>query len=238
MLHDVKLPAAYARRLYTGYLGLFLTGIFLLNVHGCTQKSEAQQNDSDTGVTMPEEGVPMEDEQAAVVMGPEDADHFWVFAESKDELGTGGEFHVYVDPERYPDALASFAKYGVGVGGALPVHRHDKTEEIAYFLSGEGVVQIFENGSPRDVPVRSGHVWYTPPGAWHAVRNTGDEPLTLIFATIPNEKQGLLSFFRRIGTKPGVEGTPLSPEDFSRLATEHDLILKPPSTDESSSSSR
>ncbi len=166
----------------------------------------------------------------SIVMSPADGDPLWVFAETKDRLGPGGEFHIYVDPVKFPDALASFAKFGLGVGGALPAHRHDKTEEIAYFLSGEGVLTVFEDGSPEDVPVRAGYVTYTPPGSWHAIKNTGEEPLTLVFAAIPNEKKGLLSFFRRIGAKPGQEATPLSPEDFARIAAEHDLILRPPDT--------
>ncbi len=158
---------------------------------------------------------------SSVVMGPEDGDHF---------RAAGGEFQIFVDPVTFPGARASFAKFGLGVGGALPVHRHDKTEEIGYFLSGEGIVTVYEGESPKDIPVREGYVVYIPPGSWHTIKNTGDETFSLVFATIPNEKQGLLSFFRRIGAKPGEEASPLSPEDFSRLAAEHDLILRPPDT--------
>jgi oxalate decarboxylase/phosphoglucose isomerase-like protein (cupin superfamily) len=165
-------------------------------------------------------------------MGPEGGDHLWVNAESKDNLGSGGEFQIYVDPVTFPKASASFAKFSLGVGGALPVHRHDKTEEIGYFLAGEGVVTVYENGAPREIPVREGHVVYVPPGSWHTIKNTGQTPFSLVFATIPNEKKGLLSFFRRIGVRPGAEATPLSAEDFARLAAEHDLILRPPDMDE------
>lgn len=170
--------------------------------------------------------------RASVVLGPEDADHLWVFAESKDALGSGGEFHIYVDPERFPEASASFAKFGLGVGGSLPVHRHDKTEEIGYFLSGEGTVTVYEEDSATEIPVSAGYVVYIPPGSWHTIKNTGQEPFTLVFATIPNEEKGLLSFFRRIGAKPGEEATPVSADDFARLAAEHDLILRPPAADE------
>lgn len=62
--------------------------------------------------------------------------------------------------------------------------------------------------------------------------NTGDEPLAMVFATIPNEKKGLLSFFRGISAKPGEEpATTLSPEEFGRIAAEHDMILRPPAED-------
>ncbi len=163
------------------------------------------------------------------VWGPDEGDRLWVFAESKDELGAGGEFHIYVDPDTHPQAKASFAKFSLGVGGALPEHRHNKTEEIAYFISGVGVVKTVHGEEIQEVPVGPGYVWYNPPGVWHAVTNTGEEPLAMVFATIPNEKKGLLSFFRQISAKPGQEPpATLSPEEFGRIATEHDMILRPP----------
>lgn len=190
-------------------------------ISGCNTV-ESQQN-GELSASSASDNAP-----SSIVMGPEDGDHLWVFAESKDKLGPGGEFRIFVDPETFPEAKASFAKFGLGVGGALPVHRHDKTEEIGYFLSGEGVVTVYEEGKPKDIPVREGYVVYIPPGSWHTIKNTGQESLSLVFATIPNEKKGLLSFFRRIGVKPGEEATPLAAEDFARLAAEHDLILRPP----------
>lgn len=218
ILRSLPINGNPARRLQSSALAVLA---LLVAVWGCTS-AESQQKDETSTRSAGETAPP------SVVMRSQDGDHFWVFAEAKDKLGSGGEFHVYVDPVRFPKALASFAKFGLGVGGALPVHRHDKTEEIAYFLSGEGTLTVYENGSAKDIPVRAGYVTYTPPGSWHAIKNTGNGPLTLVFAAIPNEKKGLLSFFRRIGVKPGEVATPLSPEDFARIAAEHDLILRPP----------
>lgn len=162
------------------------------------------------------------------VWAPGEGEQLWIFPESPETLGSGGEFHVYVDPETVPDARASFARFALGVGGALPEHRHARTEEIAYFISGRGVARLFEGGEARDVEVGPGHVWYNPPGAWHAIRNTGDEPLVLVFATIPNAEKGLMSFFRAISVKPGEEPEALPAEEFARLAAEHDMLLRPP----------
>lgn len=173
------------------------------------------------------EASPEPEPRDARIWAAGEGDRFWVFPESRDHLGSGGEFHVYVDAETMPEARASFARYDLGVGGALPEHRHDRTEEIAYFVSGQGVARLFEAGEPRDVAVGPGSVWYNPPGAWHAITNTGDEPLVLVFATIPNEEKGLLSFFRRISVRPGEEPVSLPPEEFGRIAAEHDLILRP-----------
>lgn len=87
---------------------------------------------------------------------------------------------------------------------------------------------MYDGDQPKDVPAGPGYAAYMPPGSWHAMKDTGDEPLTLVFATIPNDKKGLLSFFRRIAAKPGELATPLSPEDFAGIAAEHDLILRLP----------
>lgn len=165
------------------------------------------------------------------IMGPNSGQHLWIFPESKDKLGSGGKLQIFMDPESHPHASAGFAKYEMGVGGALPEHKHEKTEEIAYFLSGEGVVITYINEKRQETPVKEGYVWYTPPGEWHSFKNTGKEPLKLVFANIPNAEKGLLSFFKKIGAKPGKESTVFSPEEFARIATEHDLILKPAKID-------
>jgi len=165
------------------------------------------------------------------IMAPEDAQQLWIFPESTDKLGSGGLMEIYMDPESHPNASSGFAKYELGVGGALPEHKHNKTEEIAYFLSGKGVVISYENDKRKETKIKEGYVWYTAPGEWHSFQNTGDEPLKLVFATIPNAKHGLLTFFKKVGAEPGKQGTALSPEEFGKLATDNDLILKPAKVD-------
>jgi len=165
--------------------------------------------------------------QPMVVMPPTAGERLWSFHERGDALGAGGELQIFIDPQTHPHAKASFARYTLGVGGALPVHRHDKTEEFAYIISGLGeAVGLDEDGTEIETPISGGYVWYVPPGAWHALRNTGTTPLTLIFAAVPNEEKGLLSFFRRISVKPGEDPIAIAPEDLERLAAEHDLILR------------
>ncbi|MBN4047265.1 cupin domain-containing protein [bacterium AH-315-P13] len=161
------------------------------------------------------------------IMEPDAGKHLWVFPKNKDTLGSGGKLQIFMDAESHPHASASFAKYELGVGGALPEHKHNKTEEIAYFLSGKGIAITYENGKRIETPVKEGYVWYTAPGEYHSFKNTGNEPLKLVFAIIPNDKDGLLSFFKKVGAEPGKDATVFSPEEFVKIATEHDLILKP-----------
>lgn len=167
-----------------------------------------------------------------VILQPHEGDRIWSFQESKNELGSGGELQIFIDYETHPQAHASFAKYTLGVGGALPVHRHEKTEEFAYILSGDGAAVVLDDaGREVEVPIGAGVVWYNPPAAWHAVRNRGSTPLSLVFVTVPNEEKGLLSFFRLISSKPGEEPIVLPQEDFERIAFEHDMILRTPESD-------
>ena len=145
-----------------------------------------------------------------------------------DRLDVGaGTMQIYVDAETHPHARAGFVKFSLDAGQSLPVHKHTKTEEFAYFLSGEGeAVMVDADGRERVSRVAAEYVWYVAPGQWHTIRNPGDEPLVLVFAVVPNEKQGLISFFRRIGVEPGKEGVALSRAEFERIASEHDLILR------------
>ncbi|RAJ04818.1 cupin domain-containing protein [Arenibacter echinorum] len=162
------------------------------------------------------------------ILKPEDTQQLWIFPESKDKLGSGGLLQIYMDPESHPDASSGFSKYELGIGGALPEHKHNKTEEIAYFLSGTGIVISYENDERKETIVKEGYVWYTAPGEWHSFQNTGNEPLKLVFATVPNAKHGLLDFFKNVGVEPGTEpSNTLSAEEFAKLASDNDLILKP-----------
>jgi len=206
---------AYIIEAFEWRKGLFLRAIALIGLVWLAGCSEEKAPASTEG-------------SSSIIVAPDETDHFWVFAESAHELGSGGEFHIYIDPETHPKAPISFSKFALGVEGALPEHVHRKTEEIVYFLSGQGMVRTQINGQPQEVEVGPGHVWYVAPGDRHAIRNIGDEPLILVFAVIPQEEKGLLSFFRRIGAKPGEMAEALSPEEFATLAAEHDLILVPP----------
>jgi mannose-6-phosphate isomerase-like protein (cupin superfamily) len=161
-----------------------------------------------------------------VVWQPGDGDRLWVFPTARDDLGTGGEFHIYTDPATQPEAAASFARFGLGAGGDLAEHRHERSEEFGYLISGEGALKRREGDVLVELPIRPGTTWYVPPGAWHALRNTATVPLVMVFATVPNLETGLLSFFRRIGTLPGDPPKALSKEEVAAIGVRHDFLLR------------
>lgn len=160
------------------------------------------------------------------VWAHDEGDRLWVFPESKNDVGSGGEFNIYVDHDTTPEAAASFARFSLGVGGKLSEHRHERTEEMGYLISGQGVLHRRVDDELEEVPLLPGHVWHIAPRAWHALSNTGTDKLVLVFATIPNHERGLLSFFRKIGTLPGTEPKALTPEEIARLGAEHDFVVR------------
>ena len=75
----------------------------------------------------------------------------------------------------------SLAEAAVPVGGATIAHRHRVAEELYFFTSGTGRMRI--GAEQRDV--RPGDCVVIPPGAEHALENTGDTPLRLLCCCAP-----------------------------------------------------
>ena len=67
------------------------------------------------------------------------------------------------------------------VGGQVPPHKHDKEEEVMFFLSGKG---RFVTDS-EEIELHDGICVYNPPGDTHSIVNTGDEPLKFVWIYAP-----------------------------------------------------
>ena len=52
-----------------------------------------------------------------------------------------------------------------------------ETEEVAYVVSGSGELRL-DDGA---VPFTEGDALHIPAGVWHAVANTGDEDVVMVF---------------------------------------------------------
>jgi quercetin dioxygenase-like cupin family protein len=63
----------------------------------------------------------------------------------------------------------------VGTSTAMLSHA---TEELAYVLAGRGELRLDDETVPYD----AGSALFIPAGVWHAVANTGEEPVTMVFA--------------------------------------------------------
>jgi len=77
-------------------------------------------------------------------------------------------------PVSDPDADMAVIVEEIGVGDAIPLHRH-RIDEVIVYLSGEAEVRL--GGETYDV--RAGDIVVIPAGSVHGTRNTGDGVVAL-----------------------------------------------------------
>ena len=124
-------------------------------------------------------------------------------------IGPGEGELVYVgrDPVRIkvsPPGTGRFAMItqDVSPGTSIPVHLHEKEDEIIFIQSGRGDATL---GEAR-VSLEAGSTLFVPQGTWHGGRNTGDETLRWIAFYSPSGFEG---YFREIG-RPSPDAPPRS----------------------------
>jgi mannose-6-phosphate isomerase-like protein (cupin superfamily) len=66
-------------------------------------------------------------------------------------------------------------------GSQQQLHAHPSQEQVFVMVRGRGLMLV--GGEEREVG--PGSLVFIPPGAMHAIRNIGDEPLTYVSATVP-----------------------------------------------------
>jgi mannose-6-phosphate isomerase-like protein (cupin superfamily) len=80
--------------------------------------------------------------------------------------------------DRTPTSQLTLGVTEVGPGQPSPFHPHRHAQsEIYYVLSGEGVVHV----DGEEHPLRPGTSVFIRGDAWHGARNTGAEPLRLLY---------------------------------------------------------
>ncbi len=67
--------------------------------------------------------------------------------------------------------------YSVFTPGCVTAMVAHETEEVAYVLSGSGELRL----EGENVPFAAGQGLHVPAGVWHAVANTGDENVVMVF---------------------------------------------------------
>ena len=72
-------------------------------------------------------------------------------------------------------------------------HNHPGSEEILYYLSGEGEQMVEDGlGTPMVRHVRAGEMAYIPAGVYHGTENTGSEPMHLLAVYAPGGPEAIL----------------------------------------------
>jgi quercetin dioxygenase-like cupin family protein len=72
---------------------------------------------------------------------------------------------------------ASSLGYSVFTPGTVLAPVKHETEEVAYVVAGAGELRL-DDGA---VPFRTGDALHIPAGIWHAVANTGDADVVMVF---------------------------------------------------------
>jgi mannose-6-phosphate isomerase-like protein (cupin superfamily) len=104
-----------------------------------------------------------------------------------------------------------------------PLHRHQRTDETFYVLTGE--LEFAADGAT--VRAGAGSVVRVPRGVLHTYRNVGSEPVTQLVTIAP---AGFEAFFLEAGEPP--DAPDQGPSDIDRLlaiARRHDLDVPPAS---------
>jgi quercetin dioxygenase-like cupin family protein len=91
------------------------------------------------------------------------------------ELPQGSWSRMLVTGERV--GSASSLGYSVFTPGTVTAPVRHETEEVAYVVSGRGELRL-DDGA---VGFTAGHALHIPPGVWHAVANTGDDDVAMVF---------------------------------------------------------
>jgi mannose-6-phosphate isomerase-like protein (cupin superfamily) len=92
--------------------------------------------------------------------------------------------------DRAPGIVSSLGYSVFTPGTVLQMVSHE-VEEVAFVVAGRGEIRL-DDGV---VPFAAGQALHIPPRVWHAVANTGDEDVVMVFgfphpAYPPTERRG------------------------------------------------
>lgn len=126
---------------------------------------------------------------------------------------TAGSITILVDPANTGTTDLCALIQTLDPGAAVPVHRHDKAEQVLHFLSGRGTVVLGEH----EVEAISGTTVHVPKGVEHGIANGGDAPLSFLEMTTP---PGFQEAFRAMGrlSEP-------TPEAIAEVVGQHDILI-------------
>ncbi|MDA1001259.1 MAG: cupin domain-containing protein [bacterium] len=90
-------------------------------------------------------------------------------------------WRILVDEKNAGSRFMSMGNQDIPVGTSIPVHIHEKEEEILFFHEGEAELEIDGN----IYPVKAGMSCFLPAKVPHGLKNTGDTPLKMLWFFAP-----------------------------------------------------
>jgi mannose-6-phosphate isomerase-like protein (cupin superfamily) len=126
----------------------------------------------------------------------------------------GSPFIIKVDRQNGGSSNFFMGYEDIPPGRAIPRHYHPHVDEILFVHRGSGVAML---GS-REATVTAGATIYIPPGTRVRLKNTGTEPLTIVFL-FPKSELG--DYFRDVSVAEGQQAVPFTPDEFAALQARH-----------------
>jgi mannose-6-phosphate isomerase-like protein (cupin superfamily) len=126
---------------------------------------------------------------------------------------TAGKITILVDPVNSGETALCTLIQTLDPGAAVPVHRHERAEQVLFFLSGVGKASI----AGHQIDAIPGTTIHVPKGVKHGIANAGEEPLSFLETTSP---PGFQETFRRLNQLSNPQ-----PEEIGQIAAEYDILL-------------
>jgi len=99
----------------------------------------------------------------------------------KNRRGGGQVSHLVLAPEQFGSHNMAVTWVEALPGSQQSLHAHANREQVYVIVQGRGRMIVDDD----EEDVSAGMLVFTPPGARHAIRNPGPEPLLYISATSP-----------------------------------------------------
>lgn len=93
----------------------------------------------------------------------------------------GSSIRELMHPGQHGNRNQSLAEAVVEPGQHTRLHRHYESEELYHITAGRGRMTLGD----EQFEVTVGDTVLIPPGTWHAIENTGTEPLVILCACSP-----------------------------------------------------
>jgi mannose-6-phosphate isomerase-like protein (cupin superfamily) len=128
---------------------------------------------------------------------------------------------IKVDSTKAGGATMSMVVSEVAPGANIPIHLHQREDELIFIHTGNGLVTLGD----RQVPSSAGAVLYAPKGVWHGIENTGSATITWCAIWSP---PGFEQFFRETGVPPGFAGASPTPAQIAESARKYGMVFRDP----------
>lgn len=126
-----------------------------------------------------------------------------------------GKVSIMVDPVKTGDTGLCVLVQTLEPGAAIPVHRHEKAEQVFFVLSGRCRVSL----AGQEMDIGAGTTVHVPKAVPHGVANIGEGLVALLETTSPS---GFQELFRKLAKLGEPEA-----EDIARIGAECDIIVQP-----------